>query len=365
MKVLITTGGTGGHIYPALALADQLKNYHRDIDIMFIGNNDRMETTIIPATGYRFVGIRAASFNNSNNKLAALKTLYKSYRECLTLVDDYSPDVIIGFGGYVTVPVIMAGHHLKIKTIIHEQNSIAGMANKALGHFVDRVVTVYPEVNSAFPQRKTFCLGNPRESAVLDLVRDRQILSQFGLDISRKTLLIVMGSLGSQSVNEKMVSILQEMKTKDYNVIYVTGRNNYDDFIKEVQSDDNVKIVPYIDQFPVAASCQLIVSRGGATSACEYMALGLPSIIIPSPYVPNNHQFLNAKSMLDQGASLLLEEKDLTAERLVSMVDGLINDDMKLRQMSEAARAMSHPHAAEDFVKLIYETTGTKYEKAD
>ena len=365
MKVLITTGGTGGHIYPALALADQLKNHHKDIDIMFIGNNDRMETTIIPATGYRFVGIKAASFNNSNNKLTALQTLYRSYRECLTLVNEYSPDVIIGFGGYVTVPVIMAGHHLKIKTIIHEQNSIAGMANKALGHFVDKVVTVYPSVNSAFNPKKTFCLGNPRESAVLGLIRDRQILSQFGIDPARKTLLIVMGSLGSQSVNEKMVSILQEMKKKDYNVIYVTGKNNYDDFIKEVQSEGNVRIVPYIDQFPVAANCNLIVSRGGATSACEYMALGLPSIIIPSTYVPNNHQFLNAKSMLDNGASLLIEEKDLTMEKLVSTVDELINDDMKLQEMSEAARRMSHPNAAEDFVKLIYETTGAVYEGID
>ncbi len=361
MRVLIATGGTGGHIYPAVALANQLIKTDNSVDLMFVGNNDRMEHEIIPELGFRFVGIDAPRFNSSDvNKVQAVKLLYKSYKNCLTIVADYDPDIIIGFGGYVTVPVILAGKKLGVKTVIHEQNSLAGMANRTLGYFVSKVITVYQSAMAAFPSRKVVCLGNPRESAVLDFNKDKYVLKQFDLDTTKKTLLIVMGSLGSQSVNEKMIGVLEEFKTKAYNVIYVTGKNNFDDFRTLIADSDNVKIVPYIDQFTIAGNCDLIVSRGGATSACEYMALGLPSIIIPSPYVPNNHQFLNAKEMMDNNACLILEEKDLSVEKLTQMVDELLNDDLKLQNMSQKAKMMSHPHAAEDFVKLIYEMVGKR-----
>ncbi len=360
MKVLIATGGTGGHIYPAVSLADYMSHNYKDMSFMFVGNSDRMESTIIPELGYRFLGIEAAKFNGNVNKLQALRKLYKSYKESLKVVESFKPDIIVGFGGYVTVPVVMAGVKLGIKTVIHEQNSFAGMANKALSHFVKKVITVYPNVNESFPSRKVVTLGNPRESAVLDLTADKRYLETFDLDISRKTLLIVMGSLGSVTVNQKMVEILNRMKEKDYNVIYVTGKNNYDEMIKNVQGTDNVKIVPYIDQLKVASSCDLIISRGGATSACEYMALGLPSIIIPSPYVTNNHQYYNAKSMVDNGASILFEEKSLNTEELIKTVDELLGDDMKLQKMSQAAKAMSHPYAAREISKLLFEVAGIK-----
>ena len=244
MKVLIATGGTGGHIYPAISLADYLANNYKDMSFMFVGNSDRMESTIIPELGYRFLGITAAKFNGSNNKISALKTLYRSYKECIRVVESFQPDIIVGFGGYVTVPVIMAGVHCRVKTVIHEQNSFAGMANKALSHFVNKVITVYPNVNDSFPKRKVVTLGNPRESAVLDLTVDKRSLETFGFNIRKKTLLIVMGSLGSVTVNEKMTEILNRMKEKDYNVIYVTGRNNYDDMIRKVSESDTVRIVP-------------------------------------------------------------------------------------------------------------------------
>ena len=346
--MLVTTGGTGGHIYPAVALVNYMLKNDKDLEVAFIGNSDRMENTIIPKMGYNFIGIEAARFNDNGNKLKALKLLYSSYQKCLTIVKNFAPDVVIGFGGYVTVPVLMAAKKLGIKTVIHEQNSIAGMANRALGHFVNKVITVYPEAGQAFPARKVVNLGNPRESAALDFNKDREILRDYGLDPARKTILIVMGSLGSQSVNERMLKILSDMRRKPYNIIYVTGRNNYSEFASKIEDTDTLKILPYIDQFNVAGNCDLVVSRGGATSACEYMALGVPSIIVPSPYVPNNHQFLNAKSMLDNGACRILEEKDLNSLNLIAEIEDLINDDIKLRQMSAAARAMSHVNAAAD-----------------
>ena len=358
MKMLVATGGTGGHIYPAVALVNYMLKNDKNLEVAFIGNSDRMENTIIPKMGFNFIGIEAARFNDNGNKLKALKLLYSSYQKCLTIVKDYKPDVVIGFGGYVTVPVLMAAKKLGIKSVIHEQNSIAGLANRTVGHFVNKVITVYPEAGQAFPARKVVNLGNPRESAALDFIKDREILRDYGLDPARKTILIVMGSLGSQSVNDRMLEILRDMSKKPYNIIYVTGRNNYSDFASKIEDTPTLKILPYIDQFNVAGNCDLVVSRGGATSACEYMALGVPSIIVPSPYVPNNHQYLNAKSMLDNGACLILEEKDLDSANLIGMVEDLINDDIKLRNMSNAAKSMSHVNAAADIAKLIYEMAG-------
>jgi UDP-N-acetylglucosamine--N-acetylmuramyl-(pentapeptide) pyrophosphoryl-undecaprenol N-acetylglucosamine transferase len=360
MKVLMTTGGTGGHIYPALALADAMKKSDPENEFLFVGSSDRMEKDIIPAAGYRFIGIEAARFDGPGSKLKAMHRLYRAYKGCLKIVDDFKPDVAVGFGSYVTVPVLMAACRRKVRTAIHEQNSVAGMANKALAHYVDKIITVYPSANEAFPARKVVTLGNPRESAVLEFAPDPAVISGFGLDPERKTVLIVMGSLGSSSVNEKMVGVLETLAGRSYNVIYVTGRRDYEDFIRQVTPADNIRVVDYIDQFTVAGNCQLVVSRGGATSACEYMALGLPSIIIPSPYVPNNHQFLNAEAMLKNGASLLLEEKDLTAERLSGMIDEVLTDETKRQAMASAAKAMSHPDAARQISRLLTELAGKR-----
>lgn len=358
MKIVIATGGTGGHIYPATALAEKLLSDDKNNEILFIGNYDRMEATEIPKSGYRFIGIKAAKFNESKNKLNSIIVLYKAYKECLHILEDYKPDIVLGFGGYVTVPVIMAAVKLKIKTIIHEQNSLPGLANRTLGHFVDKVVVCYESAKEAFNEKKTLLLGNPRESAALNYVRDPSIFKQFGLDCSKKTLLIVMGSLGSVSVNEKMMGVLEGLKQKDFNIIYVTGRGNYQTVIDNISESENLKIVDYIDQFNIAGNCALVVSRGGATSASEYMALGVPTIIVPSPYVTNNHQYINAKEMFDQGASYLLEEKDLNVNNTISIIEKLMNDDEKLKEMSIAAKKMSHPNAAYDIIDLMKEVVG-------
>lgn len=358
MKIIIATGGTGGHIYPAIALADKLISDKKDNEILFIGNYDRMEAQEIPKAGYSFIGIKAAKFNSNKHKLHAIKVLYKAYKECRKIEEDFKPDIVIGFGGYVTVPVIMAAVKLKIKTIIHEQNSLPGLANRTLGHFVNKVVICYKSAQKYFPQNKTELLGNPRESSALNFVKDKNVFEQYGLNCNKKTVLIVMGSLGSASVSQKMLEILQQLKGKDYNVLYVTGRNNYQYVADNFTCSENVKIVDYIDQLNIAGNCCLVVSRGGATSACEYMSLGIPTIIVPSPYVTNNHQYYNAKEMFDNNASYLLEEKDLNVENMVSLLDELVNDDEKLIQMSAAALNMSHPQAAFDMIKLIYRLAG-------
>ncbi|MBR0136836.1 MAG: undecaprenyldiphospho-muramoylpentapeptide beta-N-acetylglucosaminyltransferase [Erysipelotrichaceae bacterium] len=360
MKVLLATGGTGGHIYPAIALAEKIVLDSKEHQLLFVGHSTHMEAREIPSRGYRFMGIEVTGFNNLGVSFKSLMQLYRAYKKSLSIVKEFKPDIVVGFGSFITVPVVMAAKKLGIPVLLHEQNCIAGLANKVLGHFADKVVTVYSDVNKQFPSRKVVTLGNPRESATIGFIKDRKIFEQYGLDCDRKTLLIVMGSLGSASVNEKMVSILEKMKQKDYNVIYVTGRRNYDEIRILIKDSDNVKVVDYIDQLNIAGNCDLVVSRGGATSACEYMALGIPTIIVPSPFVPNNHQFINAKSMADAGASVILEEKDLTESSLLNLVDELINDDARLQKMSQNARLMSHPQAAYKIIDLMKEMTGTE-----
>ncbi|MDO4378769.1 MAG: undecaprenyldiphospho-muramoylpentapeptide beta-N-acetylglucosaminyltransferase [Erysipelotrichia bacterium] len=360
MKIVIATGGTGGHIYPATALADKLISDDKNNEIVFIGNCDRMEAQEIPKLGYRFIGIKAAKFNSNKHKLQAVNTLYKAYKECCELLKDFKPDIVIGFGGYVTVPVIMAAVKLKIKTVIHEQNSLPGLANRTLSHFVNKVVICYDSAGNYFPKNKVELLGNPRESSAMDFVKNEYIFEQYGLDCSKKTILIVMGSLGSASVSSKMLTILEQLKGKDYNVLYVSGKNNYQYMKDNFKDSNNVKVVDYIDQFNIAGNCSLVISRGGATSACEYMALGIPTIIIPSPFVTNNHQYYNAKAMFDAGAAHLLEEKDLSVENTVSLIDNLMNDQQKLHEMSLAAKKMAHPQAAYDMIDLIKRLVGKK-----
>lgn len=359
MRILIATGGTGGHIYPALALADELMSAYPDTKILFIGNNDRMEAVEIPKHNYDFFGIDAKGFNgNSGDKIKSIQLMSKSFFLCRKKIKEFQADLVIGFGGYVTVPVIVAASTLGIPSIIHEQNSIAGMANRFLSKFVKKVVCCYPEVMNDFNKDKTVLLGNPRASIAKRVTYNRDILKEFGLQPKRKTVFIVMGSLGSSSVNEKMIEALYKMDGRDYQVIYVTGKNGYDSFRKQFADTANVKIVPYVNQVEVVANVDLVISRGGATSASEITALQKPSIIVPSPYVPNNHQFINAKAMLDAGCALLLEEKDLTADSIYAMVESLIYDDKKLSDMSLAAQSLGFPNAAEDLVKLIKQVLG-------
>lgn len=362
MRIVIATGGTGGHIYPALTLADHISRIDADAEIHFIGNDDRMEAIEIPKHGYPFLGIRAKGFNgNSSAKLQSLKLMASSIRLCCNQLEQWKPQIVIGFGGYVTVPVVLAARRLHIPVILHEQNSIAGMANRFLARFAKWVVTCYPEAAAGFPGAKVKLLGNPRASIAKSVVHDRMLLSDYGLEPMRKTVLIVMGSLGSSSVNDVMKQALRLMADRSYQIIYATGKAGYDDFIRDVKETKRIKILPYVDQAVLTANTDLIVSRGGATSAAEITALCRPAIIIPSPYVPNNHQYLNAKAMLEAGCAELLEEKDLTAKRIVAMIDALLDDDQRLADMARCAAKLGFPDAVEHLTALIQETIGESY----
>lgn len=360
MKICLVTGGTGGHIYPAVSLASALKKTIPDIDLLFIGNADRMEATEIPALGYAFKGLPARGMSgNLWRRIKALFSLWKSQSLAYGILEEYHPDIVIGFGGYVCVPVIRAARKLGIKTLLHEQNAIAGKANLFLARIVDGIAVSYPENLNQFPQAKTRLIGNPRTYALKERKAETQPLEALNLDPLKPTVLFVMGSLGAESINDTVATLLDRLDRKGIQVIYVTGRKHYGSFIELHDETRHIRIVPYVDQLELMGKVDLMVTRGGATTAAEIMVTGCPSIIIPSPYVPNNHQYYNAKALEEAGGCVLIEEKDLDIQRLASVLENLLEDPKARETMRTKALKLGHPNAAEDLIGWIREIVGT------
>lgn len=356
MKICIVTGGTGGHIYPAVSLAHALLDQNSSHDIFFIGNSDRMEAKEIPALGFEFIGLPAKGFNGSViAKFNALLALMKSKALALKILKEKKPDLVVGFGGYVCVPVMQAAFSLGIKTMLHEQNSVVGKANKVLMGKVDAIVCAYEANFEVFPKNKTRLLGNPRTYEIKHHTEKLDMYKTYGLVKKLPTVLVVMGSLGSESVNAIMPEALRRFSEAQIQVIYVTGKKHYDDVLKTVPSYKHIVITPYVDQLALMPQIDLMVCRGGATTAAELTVLATPSIIIPSPYVPNNHQYHNAKALFDASASALIEEKDLTSEALFYRVQALISDPVTLKSMRKAAKTLAKPDAAEAMIEWMME----------
>ena len=352
MRVIITCGGTGGHIYPALSLADALRE-KENAEILFVGTADHMEARIIPSYHYAFQTIKAKGFRGSVfNKLEALFLMVKQTSDAKKIMKEFQPDIVVGFGGYVSASVIQAAHSLKIPTVLHEQNAFAGKANLYLEKYADRVVAVYPNVQNQFKKKVDF-LGNPRTYTALKKEK-ADIRPSLGLDTTKKLVLFVMGSQGSESVNLLMKDVLYALRDRAYEVLYVTGENHKDDF-KECVFAPNIHVTAYIDQVALLPNVDLIVTRGGATTASEIAVFGVPSIIIPSPYVPNNHQEINAQALVEANASVLIREKECSTERLVNEIDKIMNDDKRRKEMAENAHALGYPNSAQDMIALMKE----------
>ena len=352
MKVVISAGGTGGHIYPALAIINKIKEKEPNSEFLYIGTHNRMEKDIVPKYNIPFKSIEIYGFNRKKllKNFKTIKCLISAKKECKKLIKDFKPDIVIGVGGYVTYPVIKAAKSLGIKTIIHEQNSVAGKANLTLSRYVDKICVSFKSSESEFPKDKVVFTGNPcSEDAIKKEVISK---NKFGLSKSKKLVLFVMGSLGATKVNNYIASNLYKFKDKNYEVLFVTGKNDYEDVIKN-KVPSNVKVVPYVEGLTgIMKNTDLIVTRAGASTLSEVIALNIPSILIPSPYVPNNHQYKNAIDLVNENAALLLEEKDLNDDILVEKIDKLIYDENKLNNMSKNLDKLKVSNSAQ----LIYDT---------
>lgn len=355
MNIIFATGGTGGHIYPAIALANKLKENH---NILFVGSEDRMEKTIVPENGFKFKSIHIESYEGSViSRAKALVTVGTSYFESRKIIKQFKPDLIIGFGGYVSLPLIMAGNKLKVKTIIHEQNSVMGQTNKMVYKDVDGVIICYKNLMNTYHDSKVRLLGNPRASEILTSF-DQVYYDSLQLDPKRKKILIVMGSQGSLTMNYKMVEFLNQAGN-EYQYLFVIGKRDYPIF-KDKITNPNVKVFDYLDQGKILAKMDLIIARAGATTVSEITSLGIASILIPSPYVAHNHQFFNAIALTQEKASILMQEADFTNQRLVHSIAHILEDENFHSTLSSNAKKMGTPHAIDDIVNFIEEVMNGK-----
>lgn len=326
MKVIVTAGGTGGHIYPALSIIDKIKEKEPDSEFIYIGTTNRMESKIVPELGIKYVGIEMYGLSkNILRDFKVLSLIFKNEKKVRKIIRDFKPDVIVGTGGYVTYPVIKAGKKEGIKTFIHEQNSIPGKSNRMLSRLADKIGVSFKNSTHYFDEEKTVFTGNPcSERAIKSDVIPK---TKYGLSKDKKFILMVQGSLGSTSVNNKMKEFLSSIDNEDYEVLYVTGKSSYEEFSKNKFSK-NVFLEPYIDNLSgLMKEADVIVSRAGASSLSEIIALKKLAILIPSPYVANNHQFFNALELANNKAGFLIEEDSLTSDVLKSQIDKILSDD--------------------------------------
>ncbi|MDD2203211.1 MAG: undecaprenyldiphospho-muramoylpentapeptide beta-N-acetylglucosaminyltransferase [Bacilli bacterium] len=336
MRVIVSAGGTGGHIYPALAIINKIRAKEPDSEFLFIGTHNRMEKDIVPKYSINYVPLTIVGIERKHflRNIKTLRYFLKSIKDAKKIIKEFNPDIVIGVGGYVTAPVIYAAKKLGYKTLIHEQNSVLGLSNRFLLKYADVVAISFEStINYINDIKKVVFTGNPCSEEALKKTKMNK--SDLGLLNKKKLVLIVMGSLGSVVINNKMKLMLSLFNNKDYEVLFITGKNYYEDF-KDLELADNIKIVPYVDDMSrLMKATDLMISRAGATTMSEIIALKVPSILIPSPHVTNNHQLKNAMDLQDKGAALLIEEKDLEGDVLVRTVDKLLNNETKYNKMKK------------------------------
>ena len=351
-KIVIATGGTGGHIYPALALADRLKQRHPECRILFFGSSNRMEAEMIPEKGYRFIGMAMTGMNGGiKAKVRSAVSLLKAEARCISLLKEEKPDICVGFGNYISVPLIMAAHRLHIPTMISEQNSFAGKANVMLAKYADAVEGVYQSCLEQFPAEKTRLYGNPQASAAANRTIDPAACEAYGIRQGTPFAVFMMGSLGSATVS-KVIDEACSLFDPDFEVLIASGKANSYTFRT---GNPHVHIHEYVDGMAMLKAADLSVCRAGATTLCEIAATGAASILIPSPFVPNNHQVYNALELVRNNAAVMIEEKDLTAEVLAGQVNTLMKNKEKRAELSGNALKMSTPDAADRMIDWIEE----------
>ncbi|MEC2074696.1 undecaprenyldiphospho-muramoylpentapeptide beta-N-acetylglucosaminyltransferase [Metabacillus fastidiosus] len=358
MKVVVSGGGTGGHIYPALALINEMKRNDENIEFLYIGTEKGLEKGIVERAGIPFQSIEITGFKRklSLDNIKTVIRFLKGVSDSKKMLKQFKPDVVIGTGGYVCGPVVYAAAKLGIPSIVHEQNSLPGITNKFLAKYVDKVAICFSEAEKYFPADKVVLTGNPRASEVIG-ADGKKGKESLGLTNGKKSVLIFGGSRGARAINNAVLQMIPALKNKDYEVVYVTGEVHYKNVMEKIEkmsSPPNIIIKPFIHNMPdVLAGIDLIVSRAGATSLAEITALGLPSILIPSPYVTANHQEVNARSLSDHDAAILLSEQALNGEVLLAQMDEILLNEQRLTQMAEASKKLGIPDAAKKLYDVM------------
>lgn len=374
MKILFVAGGTGGHINPAIAVATEIKRLYPDCDILFVGTENRMETKIVPAAGFPIKTVEMSGFSRKmtlkgikDNIKTAFLTL-KASGEAKKIISDFSPDAVVGFGGYVTGPVLRAAVKAGIPTCIHEQNAFPGVANKTLAKMVDRVMLTSPEAEKYMKcKNPPVVTGLPVRRQILQADKDFA-RAALGVNPNEMLVLSMGGSLGAREINNAVIGMLTAL-CKEKNIKFIHAAGQYGSFVwDEIKrlgipygKNTNIDLREYINDMDVCLpACDLVISRAGASSISEISALGKPSILIPSPNVAENHQFHNANTLAENGGAILIEEKDLTPELLTETVKELKENKEKLNEISAKAAEKAKINALSEICKIVVSLANNK-----
>ena len=359
MKIIVSGGGTGGHIYPALTLIDAIKNKRPDAEFLYVGTEKGLEADIVPKAGINFTALKLEGglerrFTLENISRAA--NAIWSIKRAADIVKSFKPSAVVGTGGYVCGPILLAASLMKVPTLIQEQNAVAGVTNKILSKFVKKIAVGTRDALKNFPADKTVYTGNPIRKEVL-AAKKEDGLREFNFTDDKPIILISGGSRGARSINNAMINVLKSAAQKNSaQFLHVTGKGEFNSVVEKLSDLDapNIRIVPYLYNMPTAmAMADLAIFRAGATGLAELTARGIPSILIPSPYAAENHQEFNARSLVEAGAARMILNKDLTAEILSATIDELLASPEKLKSMAKASLSLGKPNAADEIADLI------------
>lgn len=363
MRIIVSGGGTGGHIYPAITLIQAIRERVPEAQFLYVGTSRGLEADIVPKEGIPFDTIELQGFErrltlaNFTRGFKAIAGLRKARR----IVKEFRPDVAIGTGGYVCGPILLAASLMKVPALIQEQNVLPGITNRILSKFVTKIAVGAEAALKHFPREKAVFTGNPIRRAVMEASREDG-LKEFGFDGDKLIVLISGGSRGARAINRAMVPVLKEAKERDdVQFLHVTGKGEYEDIMNrlreagvELSKAPHIRVEPYLYDMPKAmAMADLAVFRAGATGIAELTARGVPAILVPYPYASENHQEHNARALQERGAARMILNKDLTAETLGDTLRELLSKPDELKNMAAASRQMGRPNAADDIADIV------------
>jgi len=369
LKVMITGGGTGGHVFPAIAIADAIKKLRPETEFLFVGANGKMEMERVPKAGYAIVGLNVAGFQRSMSlkNLSFPFKLLSSLWKARKIVSAFKPDVVIGTGGYASGPVMRSAQRANIPTLIQEQNSYAGVTNKLLGKRAEKVCVAYDHMEAFFPADRIVFTGNPVRSDILNLEGKRaEGLQYYGLDPEKRTIVVIGGSLGARTLNNAMRDNVQFFEKYDgVQVLWQCGKfYEYEYSACETAKLPNVQIRAFIDRMDLLyAAADVVVSRAGALSISELCLVGKPAILVPSPNVAEDHQTKNALALVEKGAARLVRDAE-AVEKMMQEALLILESEALAFSLSESIRSLGRPNAADAIAHEAIELAGGQVEPA-
>ena len=353
-RFIISGGGTGGHIYPAVAIANELKNRFPDAEFLFVGAKDKMEMQKVPHAGYTIKGLwisgiqRKLTLDNAMFPLKLASSMWNSFK----IIKSFKPDVVIGTGGFASGAVLKAASMLNIPTVIQEQNSYPGITNKLLAKRANKICVAYENLERFFPKDKMILTGNPVRQDLIEAADKSEAIAYFNLDANKKTLLVLGGSLGARRINQLIEKELDFLLSQNIQIIWQCGKLYLNDYSK-YNEKDNVQVVAFIDRMDlVYAAADVVISRSGASSVSELCIVGKPTIFIPSPNVAEDHQTKNAKAISDKNGAILIKESELETQ-FETIFSDLISNESKKSELSQNIKKLAKPNATKDIVEEI------------